>query len=122
MSKHRLEVMITFDDEANCEAARNFIAKNCTLPTLPGTARVQQINSSKKLKPGAELLPPQQRKVLEFIRDHQKMYGYPASIEDIRNYMGLSSSFGVRKHVDTLIKKGFLERDGKRLSRALKIL
>lgn len=122
MSKHRLEVMITFDDEASCEAVREFISKNCTLPTLPGTARVQEIHTSKKYKTGIEELPTQQRKVLEFIRDHTKICGYPPSIEEIANYLGTSSSFGIRKHLEALTKKGFITREGSGLARAIKIL
>jgi len=114
--------MITFDDETSCEAARKFIGANHILPTLPDTARVEEIHTSRKYKAGIETLPTQQQRVLEFIRDHFRRHGYPPSIDEITAHLGVASTFGVRKHLEALIKKGFITREGTGLSRTLRIL
>ncbi len=67
-----------------------------------------------------EGLPPQQRKVLEFIEEYIDISGYPPAIADIADFLGVSSTFGVRKHIDALIRKGFIARGGAGLSRALR--
>lgn len=64
-------------------------------------------------------LPQQQRKVLDYIEEYLEVSGYPPSIAEITEHLGLSSTFGARKHVDALVKKGFLIRGGAGLSRAL---
>ena len=64
-------------------------------------------------------LPPQQKRVLDFIEEFLDVSGYPPSLVEIAEYLGVSSTFGVRKHLDALIKKGFLIRGGAGLSRAL---
>jgi len=66
-----------------------------------------------------EDLPQQQRKVLDYIEEYIEVSGYPPSIAEITEHLGLSSTFSVRKHVDALVKKGFLIRGGAGLSRAL---
>ena len=67
-----------------------------------------------------EDLPPQQRRVLDFIEKFIEISGYPPSITEIAEHLGVSSTFGVRKHVDALVKKGFIVRGGAGLSRALR--
>jgi repressor LexA len=66
-------------------------------------------------------LPPQQKKVIDYIEEYAEVAGYPPSILEISDYLGVSSTFGVRKHLDALIKKGFLQRGGPGLSRAVAI-
>src|SRR5579863_7615201 len=66
-------------------------------------------------------LPTQQRRVLDFIEEYLEISGYPPSISEITDYLGVSSTFGVRKHLDALLRKGFLERGGAGLSRALMV-
>lgn len=66
-----------------------------------------------------ETLPTQQRRVLEFIEEFITISGYPPSISEIGDHLGVSSTFGVRKHVDALVRKGFILRGGAGLSRAL---
>jgi repressor LexA len=67
-----------------------------------------------------DALPPQQRRVLDFIEKFIEISGYPPSITEIAEHLGVSSTFGVRKHVDALVKKGFIVRGGAGLSRALR--
>src|SRR6476620_3439184 len=66
-------------------------------------------------------LPPQQRKVLDYIEEYLEISGYPPSISEITDFLGVSSTFGVRKHVDALLRKGFLQRGGPGLSRAIMV-
>lgn len=66
-------------------------------------------------------LPPQQKKVLDYIEEYAEISGYPPSILEITDYLGVSSTFGVRKHLDALIRKGFLMRGGPGLSRAVAV-
>ncbi len=67
-----------------------------------------------------EALPTQQRKVLDFIENFIEISGYPPSITEIGEHLGVSSTFGVRKHVDALVKKGLIVRGGAGLSRTLR--
>ena len=66
-------------------------------------------------------LPGQQRRVLDYIEEFLEISGYPPSISEIADHLGVSSTFGVRKHIDALLKKGFLVRGGAGLSRALMV-
>lgn len=68
---------------------------------------------------GREELPPQQQKVLDYIEEYLQRWNYPPAIAEITEHLGLSSTFGVRKHIDALVKKGFLIRGGEGLSRAI---
>ena len=68
---------------------------------------------------GREELPAQQKKVLDYIEEYLQTWGYPPAIAEITEHLGLSSTFGVRKHIDALVKKGFLIRGGSGLSRAI---
>ena len=56
-------------------------------------------------------LTPRQHKVLEFIRDSVERRGYPPTIREIGEAVGLSSTSSVSYQLITLQKKGFLRRD-----------
>jgi repressor LexA len=71
--------------------------------------------------PARESLPAQQTKVLDFVEEFIDISGYPPSIAEITEYLGVSSTFGVRKHLEALIKKGFLTRGGPGLSRSIMV-
>jgi repressor LexA len=66
-------------------------------------------------------LPAQQLKVLNYIEEYIEISGYPPSIAEIAEFLGVSSTFGVRKHIDALMKKGFLTRSEAGLSRAIHV-
>jgi len=66
-----------------------------------------------------DTLPPQQAKVLDFVEEFIDISGYPPSIAEITEFLGVSSTFGVRKHIDALTKKGFIVRGGPGLSRSI---
>jgi len=56
-------------------------------------------------------LTPRQRQVLEFIDAQVRERGYPPSVREIGEAVGLSSSSTVHAHLAALQEKGFLRRD-----------
>jgi len=56
-------------------------------------------------------LPPRQRQVLQFIDSEVRDRGYPPSVREIGEAVGLSSSSTVHAHLAALEDKGFLRRD-----------
>src|SRR5437763_7015438 len=74
-----------------------------------------------KTSPVRENLPQQQLKVLDFVEEFIDISGYPPSVAEITEFLGVASTFGVRKHLDALIRKGFLIRAGEGLARSLVI-
>jgi repressor LexA len=64
--------------------------------------------------PDAAGLTPRQRKVLEVIRDSVLSRGYPPSMREIGEAVGLTSTSSVAHQLATLERKGFLRRDANR--------
>ena len=64
--------------------------------------------------PDAAGLTPRQRRVLEVIRDSVERRGYPPSMREIGEAVGLTSTSSVAHQLSTLEKKGFLRRDPNR--------
>jgi repressor LexA len=56
-------------------------------------------------------LTPRQRKVLEVIRDWVERFGYPPSVREIGDAVGLTSTSSVHHQLRTLERKGYLRRD-----------
>ncbi|MBS1902984.1 MAG: transcriptional repressor LexA [Bacteroidetes bacterium] len=80
----------------------------------------ERIDTTKQTPlPKRDDLPPRQAQVLGFIEEFIDISGYPPSILEIAEALDVSSTFGIRKHLDALIKKGFLVRGGPGLSRAI---
>lgn len=52
-----------------------------------------------------------QNNILSFISDFIIQNGYPPTYREIGNHFGISSTFGVKRHLDALIKKGYLNID-----------
>jgi repressor LexA len=65
-------------------------------------------------------LTPRQRKVLEVIRDAVERRGYPPSMREIGDAVGLTSTSSVSHQLITLERKGYLRRDPNR-PRALEV-
>jgi repressor LexA len=59
-------------------------------------------------------LTPRQRKVLEVIRDFVERRGYPPTVREIGEAVGLTSTSSVSYQLAMLQKKGFLRRDPSR--------
>src|SRR5437764_11448485 len=64
--------------------------------------------------PDAAGLTPRQRRVLEVIRDSVERRGYPPSMREIGEAVGLTSTSSVAHQLTTLERKGFLRRDPNR--------
>jgi len=68
---------------------------------------------------GKEALTDRQRAVLEFIGQSIEQRGYPPTLREIGEHMGIRSTNGVNDHLKALEKKGYLEREDLK-SRALR--
>jgi len=72
--------------------------------------------------PGDErsLAPPSERQlqILRYIQQQVRNQGYPPTVREIGNAVGLRSTNGVAEHLRSLIAKGYLAKDDKK-SRAL---
>jgi repressor LexA len=64
--------------------------------------------------PDAAGLTPRQRRVLEVISDSVERRGYPPSMREIGEAVGLTSTSSVAHQLATLERKGFLRRDANR--------
>lgn len=53
-------------------------------------------------------LTERQEQILRFIRDFVQQSGYPPTLREIAKEFNLSSTFGVKRHLDALEKKGYL--------------
>ncbi len=59
----------------------------------------------------AKRLTARQRQVLEFIESQMRDRGYPPSVREIGEAVGLTSPSTVHSHLNTLTKMGYLRRD-----------
>lgn len=66
-------------------------------------------------------LTDRQLAVLQFIQHHQASHGYPPTIREIGEQLGIKSTNGVNDHLKALERKGMLSRTGSK-SRALEVL
>ncbi|WP_414638835.1 transcriptional repressor LexA [Actinophytocola sp.] len=72
-------------------------------------------------QPDAEELPIRQREVLEVIRTWVERFGYPPSVREIGEAVGLTSTSSVAYQLRALEQKGYLRRDPNR-PRAIGVL
>lgn len=66
-------------------------------------------------------LTERQRQVLQFIKDEIRQKGYPPSVREIGEAIGLSSSSTVHGHMAKLEEKGYIRRDPTK-PRAIEVL
>jgi repressor LexA len=66
-------------------------------------------------------LTQRQQQTLEFIRKSIEERGYPPTLREIGEYMGIRSTNGVNDHLRALERKGYLRREDMK-SRALKLV
>jgi repressor LexA len=57
-------------------------------------------------------LTPRQREVFEFIEDKIEEWGYPPTIREIGEHLGIRSTNGVADHLKALKRKGYLTQRG----------
>ena len=77
--------------------------------------------SPSEMSPSETDLTPRQRQVLEFIDAEVRHRGYPPSVREIGEAVGLSSSSTVHAHLAALQDKGFIVRDPTK-PRAIEVL
>jgi len=68
-----------------------------------------------------EPLTERQRQILQFIKDEIRTKGYPPSVREIGEAIGLSSSSTVHGHMAKLEEKGYIRRDPTK-PRAIEVL
>ncbi len=66
-------------------------------------------------------LTDKQKEILNFIVEFVEENGYPPTYREIGNHFGIASTFGVKRHIDALVKKGFLNVESNS-SRAMSII
>ena len=59
----------------------------------------------------AEVLSGKRLQILNFIADSQREQGYPPSVREIGEAVGLASSATVHTHLAVLQREGYLSRD-----------
>lgn len=55
-----------------------------------------------------KILTDRQKEIYTFIKNFVELNGYPPTYREIGFEFDISSTFGVKRHIDALIKKGFL--------------
>jgi repressor LexA len=53
-------------------------------------------------------LTDRQKEILNFIKQFRSENGYPPTLREIGKKFDISSTFGVKRHLDALVKKGYL--------------
>ncbi len=66
-------------------------------------------------------LTERQHEILNFIQQYVGVKGFPPSFREIGKQFGIASTFGVKRHIDALVKKGFISNESK-TSRTLSVL
>jgi len=77
-------------------------------------ARDSNVQTFPDRSDGGDGLTVRQRRILEVIRDSIDRRGYPPSVREIGEAVGLSSASSVAHQLSTLQRKGFLRRDPNR--------
>ncbi|MBI1921812.1 MAG: transcriptional repressor LexA [Geobacter sp.] len=57
-----------------------------------------------------EALTARQQQVLECIRDSLERFGYPPTLREIAEQLGINGTLGVIKHLDALERKGYIRK------------
>ena len=68
-----------------------------------------------------QVISNKQKEILNFLKDEIRMKGYPPSVREIANAVGLKSTSTVHGNLERLEKKGFIRRDPSK-PRAIEIL
>lgn len=57
-------------------------------------------------------LTDRQQEILSFIQQFRNENGYPPTLREIGKQFGIASTFGVKRHLDALVKKGYISIEG----------
>ncbi len=66
-------------------------------------------------------LTDRQESILAFIQEHLNEKGYPPTLREIGKKFNIASTFGVKRHLDALTKKGYINVENN-ISRAVTIV
>ena len=88
---------------------------------VEGTDRGSTVRALPDGPPGGDGLTERQRRVLETIRDAVERRGYPPSLREIGEAVGLTSPSSVAHQLSSLERKGLLRRDPNR-PRAIEVI
>jgi len=53
-------------------------------------------------------LTERQKEIYNFIKEYIEVNSYPPTYREIGNHFNIASTFGVKRHIDALVKKGFM--------------
>src|SRR5688572_21804300 len=79
-----------------------------TSRVVPKSSALQA--SIHQVRVGMQKLTQRQKMVLEFIQNTINLDGYPPTLREIGNFMGIRSTNGVNDHLRALERKGYLTR------------
>jgi repressor LexA len=94
---------------------------SATAGEVEETGRRSTVRALPDGPPGGDGLTVRQRRVLETIQDAVERRGYPPSMREIGEAVGLTSPSSVAHQLSSLEKKGFLRRDPNR-PRAIEVI
>src|SRR4051812_17365158 len=109
------------DDGARPTPAKAGRANDRTGATRPEGAEAAVVRALPDGPSDGDGLTHRQRRVLEVIRDSVDRRGYPPSMREIGEAVGLTSPSSVAHQLTTLERKGFLRRDPNR-PRAIEVI
>ena len=66
-------------------------------------------------------LTDRQQEILTFIEQFRDENGYPPTLRQIGKQFGITSTFGVKRHIDALVKKGYISVESN-ASRGINVL
>lgn len=66
-------------------------------------------------------LSAKQQSIIDFVKEHKNRHGYPPTVREIAEAVGLASTSTVHGHLERLERKGLIKRDPTK-PRALQIL
>jgi repressor LexA len=96
------------------------MATDRTRTTAPKTLKRSNVSELPDAPPDATGLTPRQQRILNVLRESIEQRGYPPSIREIGDHVGLASSSSVAHQLRVLEAKGFIKRDPNR-PRALEV-
>ncbi len=68
----------------------------------------------------SKYLTERQKEIMEIIAQHIKEKSYAPTYQELANILNIKSKYAILKHIDSLVAKGYLEKDSS--ARALRIM
>jgi repressor LexA len=93
------------------EPLEGIMAKDSAAKESPGKQSLGKQSPAKPVRGISEQLTGKRREILEFIESQLRERGFPPSVREIGEAVGLTSSSTVHAHLATLQRQGYLRRD-----------